>query len=438
MTILPMVTESVNQKKGSIAMQNNIHRIKKIINEQTLLVTVDIGKFKNAGYLRCPDGTEMKPFEFSNNSSGFDQFYRTVQWWKNRKKLKHVVVGVESTGSYAQPLLHYLKPKNVKLVQVNTFHTKRVKEVFDNSPGKTDQKDPQVMADIIELGRFLTVVIPTGTAAKLRELTHNREAYLHDMMTLLNRLNNQIYRVFPEFEQVMKNLSTKTSRHLLRHYPSPEAVMELGLQRLTEVMKKQSHGKINSERAKQLYQAAKQSVGVKEGSDVTLRNIHAILKQIDLLQSIVDDCELTISVELKSIPYSQSILRIKGVGEITTAGLIGEIADFDQFRTIAELEKYAGLNLFEISSGKHKGRKRISKRGRHLLRKLLYFACLSMIRKGGIFHEKYQHMIERGMPGTKALVAMSRKLLRIIFAMVRDHREFNLEYVKASSLQKAA
>ena len=419
-------------------MQKNISRIKKIINEQTLLVTVDIGKFKNTGYLRCPDGTEVKPFEFGNNFAGFDQFYQTIMWMKNRNHLKSIVIGVESTGSYAQPLLHYLKPKQVNLVQVNTFHTKRVKEVYDNSPGKTDHKDPQVMADIIELGRFLTVVIPTGVAAKLRELIHNREAYLHDMMTLLNRLNSQMYRIFPEFEQVMKNLKTQTSRHLLRHYTNPEALLELGLDQLTEVLKKQSRGKIGRERASQLHEAAKQSVGVKEGSDVTLRNIHDILKQIDLLQSLIDDCESTISVELKHIPYSRSILRIKGVGVITTAGLIGEIADFDQFRTIAEVEKYAGLNLFEISSGKHTGQKRISKRGRHLLRKLLYFACLNMIRKGGIFHEKYQGMIERGMPGPKALVVISRKLLRIIFAMVRDHREFNLEYMKAGSLQKAA
>lgn len=56
--------------------------------------------------------------------------------------------------------------------------------------------------------------------------------------------------------------------------------------------------------------------------------------------------------------------------------LIGEVADFSQFKTIAELLKFAGLNLFEISSGEHQGQRRISKRGRPLIRKLLYFAAL--------------------------------------------------------------
>jgi transposase len=78
---------------------------------------------------------------------------------------------------------------------------------------------------------------------------------------------------------------------------------------------------------------------------------------------------------LGEIPYSRSILSIKGIGTITAAGLIGEIGDFRQFHTISEVMKHAGLDLYEISSGKHKGEKHISKRGRHLLRKILFF-CL--------------------------------------------------------------
>jgi len=52
--------------------------------------------------------------------------------------------------------------KPVKIVQVNPMHTKRMKEVNDNSPLKTDDKDPRVIADIIRLGHALTVVVPEG------------------------------------------------------------------------------------------------------------------------------------------------------------------------------------------------------------------------------------------------------------------------------------
>ena len=419
-------------------MRKKIRKIKKIVNDQTLLVTVDIGKVHNTGYMRCPDGTEMMPFEFCNHIYGFQKFYRSIQWMKRRQELRHVVIGVESTGPYAQPLLNYLKTKKVKLVQVNTYHTKRAKEICDNSPGKTDNKDPQVMADILALGRFLTVVIPEGVAAKLRELIHNRESYLHDLKTLLNRLNSQVYRLFPEFDQVIKNLKTKTARYLLYHYPDPDELVQLGIDQLSELIKKQSHGKIGLERIKTLFRAAEQTVGLKEEKEIISGHIKHILEQIELLHQFIEGCEREISKELVKVPYSHLLTGIKGIKEITAAAIIGEVADFSKFKRYEELEKYAGLNLYEISSGMRIGQKRIAKRGRHLLRKFLFFASLRMIRKNGIFHEKYQSYIKRGMPGMKAVVAICRKLLRVIFAIVRDHREFSSDRLNMKMVQKAA
>lgn len=131
---------------------------------------------------------------------------------------------------------------------------------------------------------------------------------------------------------------------------------------------------------------------------------------------------------LKKIPYSQSILSIKGIGEVTVAGLIGEVGDFRQFTTISEIMKLAGLDLYEISSGKHRGQRHISKRGRSYLRKLLFFVAINTIRTNGIMHENYLRMLNRGMPKVKAVVAITRKLLRIIFAMVRNHTTYREHY----------
>jgi transposase len=141
---------------------------------------------------------------------------------------------------------------------------------------------------------------------------------------------------------------------------------------------------------------------------------------------------------LDQIPYSRSILSVKGIKTVTAAGLIGEVGDFRKFRTVSELLKLAGLDLFEISSGNYKGNRHITKRGRSLLRKLLFFASLNMIRKGGVMHEPYQRYIERGMPTHKALVAISRKLLRIVFALVRDHAEYVVNYSERENLKLAA
>ena len=100
--------------------------------------------------------------------------------------------------------------------------------------------------------------------------------------------------------------------------------------------------------------------------------------------------------------------------------------------------KFAGLNLFEISSGLHKGEVHITKVGRALLRKTLYFASLNIVIKNGIMHAYYQRKIDEGMPKTKALIAVARKLLRTAFALVRDNSMYNANYNEIKYMKKAA
>jgi len=100
------------------------------------------------------------------------------------------------------------------------------------------------------------------------------------------------------------------------------------------------------------------------------------------------------------------------------------VGDFSKFSTQSEILKLAVLVLYEISSGKRKGQRRISKRGRGLLRKILFYAAIQMIRKNGIMHDYYARLTGRGMERMRALIAVARKLLRIIHALVRDNSDY--------------
>jgi len=410
----------------------------KKVNEKTLIVTVDIGKTTNMGYGRCPDRTEIKPFEFSNNGQGFKKFWKRIFEAKEANHLEEMVVGFESTGSYGEPLQHFLMKRPVSMVQVNPMHTKRLKELQGNSPGKTDRKDPKVIADIIELGHALTVVIPEGAAAELRRLTQARERAIRRRTALFNQVQDLVFMVFPEFLQVMKNIKTRSAQYLLRHYPCSEDIVRCGLEALSAILRRVSRGKLNKERAQALYEAARHSVGLQEGRKAILFEMEEILSEIESSDQFIGKVEQEMACLLPEIPYSHLILSLKGIGEVTAAGLIGEVGDFRKFHTIAEVLKLAGLNLFEISSGKHKGNRHISKRGRSLLRKILFFAALNTVRKGGVMHDVYQKHLDQGMPKIKALVAIARKLLGIVFALVRDHNEYIENYSKGETLKLAA
>jgi transposase len=169
-------------------------------------------------------------------------------------------------------------------------------------------------------------------------------------------------------------------------------------------------------------------------------DIRHILVQLEMLTNLIAEIESEMEIALGRIPYSSKLLSIKGVGIVSVAGIIGEIGDFRKFKTRSEIMKLAGLDLYEISSGKMKGQRRISKRGRSLLRKILYYVAIQTIRKNGILHDYYTRLTDGGMKRMKALVAVSRKLLGIIYAIVRDDSEYsvNFESMKRQVIKKAA
>jgi len=428
MTILLVRFSELKQKTRSIAMGKNVKNTNKILNDKTLLVTADIGKYVNYCYARTPRGEELDPFKFHNTGIGFLLVYEIIEMFRKKHHLERIVFGIESTGNYGEPLIHFMVDRGIYMVQVNPLHTKKVKEMRGNSPNKTDRKDPKVIADIIALNNSLKVIIPRGAAAELDRLNHFREILLEDKKRAYNQLESSIVPVFPEFLHLFKDLQIKTVEFLLKNYPFPESIVDLGLEGLTEKLYAVSRGRFGEEKAKTLYEAALSSAGIKEGLAGTLLMQENLYKKIHLIENQLCQVEESIRKKLLEIPYSRYIMSIRGIGPIITAAIIGEVGDIRKYDCAQQLQKLSGLNLYEISSGIQKGQRHITKRGRRLLRKMLYYAALNVTKKNGILHDTYNNHLRKKMTKTQALTAISRKIIRIIYALVRDRSEYSTEY----------
>ena len=199
----------------------------KTVKEGTLIVTIDVGMTTNTGYCTTTDGRDVRPFKFGNTREGLDKLWSMVVSTRNRFNCIEVIVGYESTGPYAEPLVQYLMDKPVMIVQVNPLHTKRIKELNDNSPRKTDDKDPRVIADVLRLGHALSVVVPEGDAAYLRRLNNARERHVGERTALLNQLQQLVFLIFPEYKTVFNDVTVKTARHILKNYTTPERIGNL-------------------------------------------------------------------------------------------------------------------------------------------------------------------------------------------------------------------
>jgi len=393
-------------------------------NKKTMIVALDEGKRTHYGYVRIPGLEEQPSIPFTANREGFEKFCAIIEKHKEENNVDVIQFGYESTGSYTLPLAYYMKERGgVDLVQVNPKLVKRFKEARDNSPGKTDKKDPKVIADIMSNDWTLSVILPEGNAADLRRLTHDRETFIENRNKSFSQIEGLLAFVFPELSQTV-NIRTKSVCRLLSEHTLPWDIVEQGKDSITELLHTSSRGQFKKPKIEAIFKAAEQTVGIRQGSERTAEQIRRLLDGCERYNNHIKEIEQEIGQTLKKFGYAKHMLSINGVGEVTCAILIGETGGFENFSTAKKVLKLAGLNLYEISSGEKKGNRRISKRGRSLLRKALYYAALNTTRKGGVFREKYEDYTSRGKK-KPALIMIARKLLVLIFALVRDGKDYD-------------
>ena len=131
---------------------------------------------------------------------------------------------------------------------------------------------------------------------------------------------------------------------------------------------------------------------------------------------------------LKQVPGAKEALKIKGMGFVTVAGIIAEIGDISRFQDARQIQKYAGLNLVETSSGKHKGETTISKRGRKRLRMFLFRVMMPMVANNAEFkqlHKYYTTRKENPLKKKQSLILLCCKLIRVLFAILTKGVEYD-------------
>jgi len=424
------ITKQSKVKQSAMTKVSRVSESTKYDNQ--IIGCFDIGKNKQYVYAKTTRGSEMKVFSFTNNATGFKECYEQLELFKKQECLSDITLGIESTGSYGEALCQWMVNKGIKMVGVNPKHVHRIKEVLDNSPLKSDKKDPKVGTQLIELGSYHELIQVQGVAGELRELTKFRRQLKIKETRITNQVESQVVRVFPEFYQVIKSLG-HTALYILEHYPLPKDIVKLGYDSLLETMKKKSAYQWREEKATALLNAATQSIGITEGEVAISLSIKGLVEQLLLIRKQIKDTEDILKNLLDEHDEAQILLSMPQIGVITASEIIGETGGISKYSNAEKLIKLAGLNLYEISSGKHFGRKRITKRGRANLRQSLYNAALRMIKTKGIYREQYERHLSKGMKKPQAVVAISKKILRVLFSMIKNKQNFDCTFVVQKS-----
>lgn len=147
---------------------------------------------------------------------------------------------------------------------------------------------------------------------------------------------------------------------------------------------------------------------------------------MELLDLQIEECDQKMDDLMSELDIADYLTSVPGVGNVTAASFIAETGDLSRFDDWKQVRKLAGLNLVEQSSGQHKGKTKISKRGRPDLRRIIYIIGdkgMLVSPEMMAFYQYLRHRPTNQLSHHQAVLAVGLKLMRIMFHVVK-YREY--------------
>ena len=412
-------------------MNNNTQNEKiKSISEKTLVVGIDVGSERH--YARAFDFRNCElskgAFAFCNDEEGFEAFRTWVEGLKEANGKEGVVVGMEPTGHYWFNLGEHVKGLGMRMVHVNPHHVRKTKELDDNSPSKSDRKDPKVIAGLVNMGRYWEPYMPEGEYAEIRKLTGLMAVEQGYLTRLKNRLARWLSIHFPNYRSVYANPYSASGLMVLKAAPLPSDIEGLGEEGVNRIWRGAKVRGVGMKKARELVEAARHSVGSMEGAEAARLELGYILEDYERHLKRLESLTGKVEEKLGEVANAEKLLGIKGIGLKTVAGFVAEVGDITRFESAKQVQKLAGLAVVSNSSGKHEGESHISYRGRKRLRYVLYEAAVSVVAHNeefGSIHEYYTTRAGNPLKKMQSIVAVACKLIRVFFAIMAGGADYD-------------
>lgn len=383
-------------------------------------VGIDIAKNTHWASAISSDGEVIfQPFSFSNDNGGFQKLISKLASLDKEK----ILIGLESTAHYGENIISFLFNLNFRIGLINPIQTSNLRK-SNIRKTKNDKVDTFIIAKALSLGNYSLITSRDINILKLKGLCRSRR----NLVTLRSRAKIQLAsfvdQLFPELNSFFKgNLNLNVSYQLLKNYSSPQAILELDLNILSEFLIKNSHGRYRKNDAIRLRELAQNSVGVNNPS-LILQIKHAIL-QIELYDQQIAEVEFLYKQIVDSM--GTTILTIPGMSYNLAAVILACIGDINRFNKSCQLLAYAGLDPSVSQSGNFQARStRMSKRGSGMLRYSLIYSAHNVVLHNDTFNNYYNLKRSQGKSHYSALGHTAHKLVRVIFKMLKDNVEFNL------------
>ena len=412
--------------------QNFNQKEVKFVNQ--LFVGIDVASRDNAAYIMLPDGSKHSSFELPHNRTAAQLLSKRIVTALEKLQLDSVAIGIEATSVYGDHLVYFLYEDGAlgkfkrKIHVLNPKQVKKFKDVHPELP-KTDPVDAFVIADNLRFGRITAAVyLDDYRYQALKSLTRARFFAVQNLTKEKQRFMNYLFLKCSGLaqEKIFSNTFGTAALSLFESFESPEQLANMDLNDLTAfISEKGKNRSPNPEKIAEAVQAAARGSyrlpktvndSVNQVLSISVSSIRAIESQIKAFDK---------EIERQFINIPNTLTSIRGIGPVFSAGIIAEVADVNRFKGHPSLAKYAGLAWSRYQSGTFDGQHtRLIKSGNRFLKYYLCEAAYSLLRCDNEFKRfydlkykevnKYQHK--------RALALTARKLVRLVFRLLKDNR----------------
>ena len=385
-------------------------------------VGIDVGKLSHHACAVDATGKVVWTQKLANEQRAIETVIERAQ-----KTAERVQWAIDLTSPIASMLITVLLAADEAVVYVPGRVVNTMTNAFPGE-GKTDAKDARVIAQTARMRTDLAeVAMPEDLVVELTQLTGYRTDVMADWVRGINRLRSLLGSIFPALEAAF-DYSTRTPLILVAGLCTPAEIRAAGTEGVT------AHLQANKAWAPGIAKTAATAVALANaqhlalpGQDGTAALVKRIAAKLLELDREIKDLDKTIADRFRDHPYARIVESLPGFGPSLGAEfLVVTRGDLASFVTAGRLASYAGLVPVPQDSGRVSGNLRRPKRFNRRLRRVFYLAALSSLRTNGPSRQFYDRKRGERFVHSQALLALARRLVDVLWALLRDGREFTV------------
>ena len=258
--------------------------------------------------------------------------------------------------------------------------------------------------------------------AELEILLCRRRDLVTDQSRSVTRLRETLLAAFPALERAL-DLNRRGALTFVSHYQRPAQIRRAGRKRLAAYLRNRGVQGAEDIADKALKAARAQSVTL-PAEDVTSRIVAELAEEVLSLKDRIESIDEELEQRFFARPEARILASLPGMGPILGAEFLVAVGDLSAFSGSDQLAAYAGLVPAAHDSGKRKGNNHRMRGGNKLLKRVFYQSSFASLRSAPASRAFYDRKRREGKKHTQALIALARRRVNVLWAMLRDGTTF--------------